>query len=306
MAGFDMGSNEKKISNMMTRIISGIIFALVMIGLVWAGGIVCAVGFFFISMVAFHELMDVFRLRKKGDNRLNFYQLVGDCALIIHYLFIVMAASGISHFYVLFSAIGFFMLMMFVSILDYPKHDIEEVMKTIVSYVYGGLFLSFVPLTRCIAAPDDKGFLIYGFFLAWMILICAWASDTFAYFVGVAIGKHKAFPKLSPKKSWEGCIGGLIGAGAAGLLYGFVLIWTGNAGYGSPKMFMVMGFAGSLFGQAGDLVASGIKRKYGIKDFGKVIPGHGGIMDRFDSVAFIAPMVYFVAYSLLNDPVLWK
>ena len=298
-----MGLNEKKTSNMMTRIISGIIFALVMIGLVWAGGIVCTVGFFFISLVAFHELMDVFKLRNRKDGRSVFYQLIGDCALAIHYLFI---GVGIPHIYIIFSVVVFFMLMMFVSILDYPRHDLEEVMHLTLSYVYGAVLLSFVPLTRSLAAEAEEGIFIYGFYMAWMILISAWASDTFAYFIGVAIGKHKAFPKLSPKKSWEGCIGGLLGAAAAGLLYGYVLEWTGHADYGTPLMFMLIGLVGSFLGQSGDLVASGIKRKYGIKDFGNVIPGHGGIMDRFDSAAFIAPIIYFVAYSLLNDPILWK
>ena len=303
MAEYDMGFKDGKISNMMTRIISGIIFALIMIGLVWAGGIVCAIGFYFISRIAFHELMDVFRLRDKHDNKLSLYQFVGDSFLLIHYFFI---GAGFADFYSLFSVVFGFMFIMLLSIIDYPEHDHDEIMKMIIAYIYGGLMLSFVPLCRNITAPDEKGMYIYGFFMAWMILISAWASDTFAYFVGVAIGKHKAFPKLSPKKSWEGCIGGLIGAAAAGLLYGFVLEWTGHGEYGSPKMFMFIGFVGSIVGQMGDLVASGIKRRYGIKDFGKLIPGHGGIMDRFDSVIFIAPMIYFMAYSMLNDPIYWK
>ncbi|MCR5118075.1 MAG: phosphatidate cytidylyltransferase [Lachnospiraceae bacterium] len=301
MAEFDMSLKDKKISNMMTRIISGIIFALVMIGLVWAGGIVCTIGFFFISLIAFYELMDVFGLNNK---KYMLYVLLGDCMLIIHYIFI---GGGMPHVYILFFAtVLFFMLAMLISIIDYPKHTLDEVTKFVVAYLYGAILLSFVPMTRNLAAPDEKGIYIYGFFFGWMILISAWASDTFAYFVGVAIGKHKAFPTLSPKKSWEGCIGGLIGAAAAGLFYGLVLKWTGHAEFGKPRVFMFIGLFCSFAGQAGDLVASGIKRRYGIKDFGKLIPGHGGIMDRFDSVAFIAPMIYLYAYSMLNDPYLWK
>ncbi len=291
-----MKGKERKRSNMAIRIVSGIIFALVMMGLVWAGGLVCTIGFFLISRIAFRELLDVFDVKKGKDERMHYYRLIGRLSLDCYYL---MLMADLDHMYLMFDLVLFFIMMMGVFILNFPKHRFEDVVHTIVAYFYC-ILLSFVPLTRSLRVPGEKGMYIFGFYAVWMILVSAWASDTCAYFVGVAIGKHKAFPTLSPKKSWEGCIGGLIGSAVCGLLYGLVINNTGHGEIGHPLVFMGLGLFGSLMGQIGDLVASGIKRTYEIKDFGDLIPGHGGIMDRFDSVAFIAPMVYMINYVILN------
>jgi phosphatidate cytidylyltransferase len=108
-------------------------------------------------------------------------------------------------------------------------------------------------------------------------------------------GKHKIAPKLSPKKSLEGCIGGVIGAALLGYLYALIL---GNkiTGISNPRiLFAIIGASASVISQLGDMAASAIKRNYDIKDYGRLIPGHGGILDRFDSIIFTAPIVYYLA-----------
>ena len=118
------------------------------------------------------------------------------------------------------------------------------------------------------------------------------------HIVLVCFGKRKIFPKLSPKKSLEGHIGGIVGAALIGLIYGN--IFQGKiTGVNNPKLaFAVIGAASSVISQIGDLAASAIKRNYEIKDYGKLIPGHGGILDRFDSIIFTAPVVYYLSQIL--------
>ena len=117
--------------------------------------------------------------------------------------------------------------------------------------------------------------------------------------MGVLFLKHKLAPVLSPKKSIEGAVGGVVGAAAAGALFGAYLdsaLFTENF----VVLLAVVGGVGSVISQVGDLAASAIKRNHEIKDYGKLIPGHGGIMDRFDSVIFTAPITYFLIIMLGN------
>jgi len=130
--------------------------------------------------------------------------------------------------------------------------------------------------------------------LVWIVFIAAFGQDTFAYFTGYFLGKHKMAPNISPKKTVEGAVGGVLGATILSGLFG-ILMYIDRG-----ELFvhcMVMGFFGAFFGMAGDLIASAFKRKMGIKDYGNLIPGHGGVMDRFDSVILVAPFVYY--YILL-------
>jgi phosphatidate cytidylyltransferase len=123
---------------------------------------------------------------------------------------------------------------------------------------------------------------------AWIMLsvaVCVWSTDTFAFFTGRAVGKHKLAPKLSPGKTVEGFIGGLLGGVIAGALFGR---WIGL----SLESGAVIGAIAGLIGPLGDLFESGLKRELGIKDFGNLMPGHGGMLDRFDSLMFVAPIAY--------------
>ena len=130
--------------------------------------------------------------------------------------------------------------------------------------------------------------------LVWLVVIAAFGSDIFAYFTGYFLGKHKMAPNLSPKKTIEGAVGGLIGSSFFGWLFGYIFIRE------IAGVCLILGLVGGLAGMAGDLTASAFKRKMGIKDYGTLIPGHGGIMDRFDSVIFVAPVMFYLIF-LITD-----
>lgn len=130
--------------------------------------------------------------------------------------------------------------------------------------------------------------------MKWLILLTAFGSDIFAYFSGYLLGRHKLCPKLSPKKTIEGAVGGVIGSVVLCALFGYFFM--------RPYFIhcIVIGLIGSPVSMLGDLTASAYKRKMGIKDYGDLIPGHGGVMDRVDSVLFTAPFVYYYVVIVMQ------
>ena len=139
-----------------------------------------------------------------------------------------------------------------------------------------------------------------GVFLIVYLLFCAWIGDSGAFFVGTFLGKHKLCPEISPKKTVEGMVGGIVTVGVAVtvqcLVYNLLLPRTVKKNY---AVIIPVGMIASVVGVLGDLSASVIKRQYNVKDFGNLMPGHGGILDRFDSVLFVAPFIY-VIFSYLS------
>lgn len=137
----------------------------------------------------------------------------------------------------------------------------------------------------------------YGGPLYIMALIMPWVSDTFAYFTGRAFGRHKLIPDVSPKKTVEGAIGAVVCTSISVVIYGFV---CGKIFDLTPKylFFLIIGIVLSVVAQCGDLIMSLVKRIYGIKDFGKILPGHGGILDRFDSTVATASLLYLICEFL--------
>ena len=141
----------------------------------------------------------------------------------------------------------------------------------------------------------------YGMVLFILALLIPWVCDATAYFVGVTCGKHKLIPDVSPKKTVEGAIGGVVGVCVAVAVFGLVMQFGFNK---VPNYFMLMAlaFVGSLLGMCGDLIASLIKRECGIKDYGNLFPGHGGVMDRFDSMIAVASFMYVVCWAFSAWP----
>ena len=133
-----------------------------------------------------------------------------------------------------------------------------------------------------------------GEYLFYLIFIGAWCADSFAYFVGVAIGKHKLIVEISPKKTIEGSIGGIVCTTLAFLLYGYIISLFDGAPTPNYIVLPILGFVLSVVAQFGDLICSLIKREHGIKDYGYIFPGHGGVLDRFDSVVAVAPVLYVI------------
>ncbi|HHZ01793.1 MAG TPA: phosphatidate cytidylyltransferase [Tissierellia bacterium] len=159
--------------------------------------------------------------------------------------------------------------------------------------------INFITVTKIIIIGVYVVFFMYHMMLmnnskfVWLVYIIAFGSDTFAYFSGKLFGKHKLYPKVSPNKTIEGAIGGVIGSTILSLIY-FNYLSINKYFY-----IIIFSVSASVFSMVGDLMASKIKREYGVKDFGNLLPGHGGIMDRFDSVLFVAPTVYYFIQHFL-------
>ena len=261
-----------------TRLLSGIVLVAVLILTVGMGGPVLYTVLLAASLIG---LMELYRTVKVQNQALG---VVGYLGAIGYY--ILMYQNKME--YIMPLIILVLMLAMAVYVFAYPKFVAEQVMTVFFGVLYVAVMLSFVYQTRCL--PD-------GMVMVWLIFLSSWGCDTCAYCVGLLIGKHKMAPKLSPKKSVEGGIGGIAGAALLGVLYALAINKWGNAGAGIVR-FAIIGAAGGAISQVGDLAASAIKRNHNIKDYGKLIPGHGGILDRFDSVIFTAPIIYYLAVLL--------
>ena len=194
--------------------------------------------------------------------------------------------------YVPVLAFVFLLIMFLVMLSDHDKVKFQEI--ALVSFVS---FL--VPLSISTIVLLQKKY-EFGIYYDVLVLLIAWISDAGAYFVGSAFGKHKMAPKISPKKSWEGFFGGLITSIVAVIVVGFGYPWidtmmNGTASFTVNVPFLILiAVIGTVLGVIGDFSASLLKRQCMVKDFGSILPGHGGIMDRFDSVLFVAPFFYLV------------
>lgn len=177
-----------------------------------------------------------------------------------------------------------FVVILAIFVLRFPKDTFNQVAKCAFAFVYVVVLMSYVYQTRC---------LFEGQWLVWLIMIGSWGSDTCAYVVGVLVGKHH-FSELSPKKTVEGCVGGILGAALIGFIFALFFPETEILSVAPVVSFPVIVAICALVSQVGDLAASAIKRNYEVKDYGTAIPGHGGILDRFDSVLFVAPLVYYL------------
>ncbi len=165
----------------------------------------------------------------------------------------------------------------------------DDVGKTALMSIYISIGFS------CIVMLRD---LHDGQYLFIMAFIGAWITDIFAYFTGMIFGKHKLSPVISPKKTIEGSIGGILLCTASFVGYGFLINHFLEA-QTNLVMYAILGFFASIVSQLGDLIMSAIKRKHEIKDYGKIFPGHGGVLDRFDSVIAVAPVLYLICYASL-------
>ena len=286
-----------------TRLLSGIVLVVIAILALVLGGPVLAGILMLISLIAFRELTKALGAvnhtvteNEKGKTQLgtspkcgfHVFEILGMIGIVLYY-----AACYFSNYDTLklMCITGVFMAMMFAYVAVFPKHGVEKVISSFFAFIYAPVMLSFVYLTR--AVPQ-------GIYMVWMIFISSWGCDTCAYVVGMLIGKKKIFPVLSPKKSLEGCIGGVLGAALLGGLYGHFFVETAFPEQSVKWIVAFICAAGAIMSQVGDLAASAIKRNHNIKDYGKLIPGHGGIMDRFDSMIVTAPMIYFLTVIMIQ------
>ena len=263
---------------MKTRIISGIFLAIIAASSLYVGSwylfLLCA----FISLVGMYELYRAAGIHEK---------LLGICGYVVAVAYYVCVWLGKWQLETLVFVFGL-MAIMTIYVITFPKYKSQDAMLVFTGIFYVAVMLSYIYKVR--VAGDGK-------YIVWLVFVSSWGNDTFAYFTGVTFGKHKLVPHLSPKKSVEGAIGGITGAALVGLLYGFIL----HKALGIKAMipFLVISAVGAFISIFGDLAASAIKRNYDVKDYSNLIPGHGGILDRFDSMIFVAPIVYIGAQLLM-------
>ncbi len=190
-----------------------------------------------------------------------------------------------THIEIIYSlAIPILLLVLFLQvIITEMKTNFKDIAYTLLGILYIVLLIMFVAKINGMKN---------GNILIWYTILAAWGTDIFAYLVGKHFGKHK-FSKISPKKSIEGCIGGMIGGVLLMLVYTYVVntVWAMNYSY---ITILIVGVILSILGQIGDFAASSIKRYVDIKDYSNLIPGHGGMLDRIDSLIFLAPFAYCI------------
>ena len=189
-------------------------------------------------------------------------------------------------------------VILILMLLQYDKTRFHEAVISIFSSVCIPCAFSVMIIFRDIDEYIDGYSKVEGFYFLIFAVFASWMTDIFAYFVGSKFGKHKLCPNISPKKSVEGAIGGIVGAVLLNVLLLFVFKKTvfENDAHLSYIGVALLSVVLSVVSMCGDLAASTIKRNFGIKDFGKLLPGHGGIMDRFDSALFVLPVLYSLVY----------
>ena len=260
-----------------TRLISGIILVAIALATIISGNWILFFTMLCVSLIGMQELYKVMKVR---DDHFTVLEVAGYLGAVLYYVAVRVDFERFGMMAVILGMI----LILFVYVFAYPKYRTEQIMAAFFGQIYVAVMLSFIYLTR--GLPDGK-------FLVWLIFLCSWGCDTCAYCVGMLIGKHKMAPVLSPKKSVEGAVGGVVGAALLGVIYA-------GATQGKMAEYALICGVGALISMVGDLAASAIKRNQNIKDYGKLIPGHGGILDRFDSVIITAPVIYYLAKLILG------
>lgn len=273
------------------RLISSVVLVAAALFTILQGGYVLAAMLLFLALVGYRELMKACKLHGEafdGSKRFHPLEITGYVGITAYYLIMTFVSEKL---YLLLAIIMILAAFMFLYVLTFPRYRAEQIMCAFFNVAYAPVMLSCIYLVRSLP---------YGEYSVWMIFISSWICDTFAYIVGMLIGKHKMVPGLSPKKSIEGAIGGVAGSALAGALYGYFIVEPVITEQNITLAFVIISAVGAVISQVGDLAASAIKRDHEIKDYGKLIPGHGGVMDRFDSVIFTAPMIYLLVLMLIH------
>ncbi len=297
---------------MKQRIITGAVLTVILVGALclsftalWP--LLCGV----LALVGVREAAAVYKLQKRAGFMLPSCLLALLLSLAAHLtaedaiLLLPKSLSITPAFYLLLAltALAVYVFAVFTfGVLTAGKDGFTATLAAAVMVIYVSLGFAALVLLRRIS----------GYPLVIMVFVGSWVSDTFAYFTGRLLGKHKLSPLVSPKKTIEGSIGGMVFSALVAALLGFVLFRTGVIA--TQPHYLVLALAGlvlSVASQVGDLTASLVKREFGIKDYGTLFPGHGGVLDRFDSVILVSIVLLVFAsltgdrFSLLGAPLLW-
>jgi len=266
---------------MKTRIISAIIMCLIAVPVLIIGGLPFKIFAMALAIMSMYEMMHIRKKKKEIPLgiRILSYILIGT--------FVYLGTNVYSsNFEMLYKVITVIFLIYFIPVVfinDTEKYNITDAL-----YILGTTIFLAIAYNSCVLISNTNiSYLLY-------LLILTIATDTFAYFTGYFIGEYKLCEKISPKKTWEGAIGGsLIATAIATVFYIYIINPDAN-------IILIAGITLllSVLGQIGDLFFSSIKRHFGVKDFSNLIPGHGGILDRFDSIIFVV-LTYILFMNIL-------
>ncbi len=268
---------------MIKRILTAIIGIPIIIFIIYKGGNILLISIIAVTLIALNEYSNALEISNESHSNIE---------EVSHYKICLWVSSLLSYivlyynnFDINFEAPFLLIVLLGISLIQIFNHlkNVGISRDMFYGYVYITIFFRFIFYTSQL----DNSYVV------WLIFIIAWSTDTFAYFTGLLFGKHKLAPIISPKKTIEGAIGGILGCAVSTFVFSIIFIPE------ITTISILFGILGSIISQLGDLNASMIKRSNGIKDFGYIIPGHGGILDRFDSILFTAPYVY-VAYSIFG------
>lgn len=290
-------------NNLVKRVLVGLVGIPVVVAIIWLGGHVFNGTIMLLSWLALREFYDLAESKHATANRRVAYvwsfilQGVVATATTLAWpwwndtwLMLIMGAFVLGTLATLVAELW-----------RHRENAILNTSVTVMGVAYVSVSMSALMIMHAMpvsAIGDVTTFGTHGAALVLATFVSVWSADTVAYFVGLAIGKHKLFPRVSPKKSWEGAIGGGLGAMVA---FAAMASWA-MPSYPLP-LAVIAGLIVGVAGPIGDLMESLLKRDAAIKDSSTVIPGHGGVLDRFDSMLLVAPMI--LAYMLVSIPFVW-
>lgn len=250
-------------SNLNKRFFSGLIGFLLLVLIIIKGGYLLKFSIYIVAIIGLREFYKA--VENIEIKPLYFIGYIGSTAIFASFLFNIELLNVILTILILSSL---------ASSVFFREIKLEDISITLI----GILYIPFL-LFHIIHLSDTK--------YIWLIFIIAFGTDTFAYMTGNLVGKRKLCPRVSPNKTIEGSIGGIMGSIILSLIYSNIYK------LGDLWIIIIISFIGSIIAQMGDLTASMIKRQVGIKDYGFIMPGHGGVLDRFDSIIFTAPLIYY-------------
>ena len=286
---------------MKTRVLTAIAAICVLIPcLIWSDTILFPIACGIVALIALFEITGCIGIRKKWLLSFATFLYGAFISAIVTYYFVNVKNSPVPYsifsdekvtVMILFATFAYIFLVFCFTMLSLGEIKFLQAAELISWTLYIMLGIMSIALLR---RQGNVGVYLYG-----LVFIGAWMTDTGAYFVGVLFGKHKLIPQVSPKKTIEGAFGGVLGCIAGFALYGFIMQSVSHVKV-NYLAIIILATVISVVSQFGDLVASYIKREREIKDFGFIFPGHGGVLDRFDSIIAVAPTIYFITYFTAN------
>ncbi len=277
---------------MLQRILVAVVgIPLLLFVVLWAPEWATAVLLCALCVIGAHELLSAVCGKEKGNRWFGLAGIMGVCVVLLAFFSRAGDEVVAATLLVKWLLVAFVVLLFVCVVVEYGKPRAISFLDLTTILVAGiAIPLSMSCLMRLRMLPYGGGMLL-------IVLVAAFCSDTMALFAGMAFGKHKLAPKVSPKKTREGAVGGLVG-GIVGMILFRIVFFLVTEVQLHIGWCVLLGLLGAAMGQLGDLSFSAVKREYGIKDYGRLLPGHGGVLDRFDSVIFAAPIVWFIVSSV--------